>query len=72
MALGLGLLRLPPAHFWSMTPKELDAALTALIGPVRRDTPPARATLRALMNRYPDGSSSGLSRGSIPPRAASP
>ena len=27
MAAGLGTLRLPPAVFWAMTPKELAAAL---------------------------------------------
>jgi uncharacterized phage protein (TIGR02216 family) len=52
MAIGLGLLRLPPAHFWSMTPRELDAALTGLLGPA--DAPLPRATLAALMRRFPD------------------
>jgi uncharacterized phage protein (TIGR02216 family) len=54
MAIGLGLLRLPPAHFWSMTPKELDAALTGLLGPAHADAPLPRATLAALMRRFPD------------------
>jgi uncharacterized phage protein (TIGR02216 family) len=54
MAIGLGLLRLPPAHFWSMTPSELDAALTGLLGPACADGPLPRDTLAALMRRFPD------------------
>ena len=53
MAAGLGLLRLPPTHFWSMTPRELEAALRALLGP-SPDAPLPRATLAQLMSRYPD------------------
>jgi uncharacterized phage protein (TIGR02216 family) len=52
MAAGLGLLRLPPAHFWSMTPRELEAALRALAG--HPDTPLPRDALADLMLRYPD------------------
>jgi uncharacterized phage protein (TIGR02216 family) len=54
MAAGLGLLRLPPAHFWSMTPKELAAALSTLLGPPHADAPPPRAALTQLMSRFPD------------------
>jgi uncharacterized phage protein (TIGR02216 family) len=54
MAAGLGLLRLPPAHFWSMTPKELAAALHALLGPTHTDAPLPRAALTQLMARFPD------------------
>jgi uncharacterized phage protein (TIGR02216 family) len=54
MAAGLGLLRLRPADFWSMTPRELDAALRGLLGPAQLDTPTPRATLADLMKRYPD------------------
>ena len=54
MAAGLGLLRLPPAHFWSMTPKELEAALRGLLGPAHSDAPPPRAALAQLMARFPD------------------
>jgi uncharacterized phage protein (TIGR02216 family) len=53
MAAGLGLLRLPPAHFWSMTPRELEAALRALLGPAA-DAPLPRSALTQLMTRYPD------------------
>ncbi|HWB46501.1 MAG TPA: phage tail assembly chaperone [Hyphomicrobiaceae bacterium] len=54
MAAGLGTLRLTPAVFWSMTPKELAAALRPLLSTVASDPPP-RAALAALMTRYPDG-----------------
>jgi uncharacterized phage protein (TIGR02216 family) len=54
MAAGLGLLRLPPAHFWSMTPKELAAALQALLGPARLDVPLSRRALTDLVARFPD------------------
>ena len=52
MAAGLGLLRLRPADFWSMTPRELEAAFRALLGPAHE--PPTRTTLMALIGRYPD------------------
>jgi uncharacterized phage protein (TIGR02216 family) len=54
MALGLGTLRLTPAVFWSMTPKELAAALHPLLS-ATASAPPPRAALAALMTRYPDG-----------------
>ena len=53
MAAGLGLLRLPPPVFWSMTPKELEAALRGLLGPAP-DTPLPRAALAQMMARFPD------------------
>ena len=53
MQFGLGVLRLPPAHFWGMTPRELAAAFEAASGGARR-APPPRATLEELMERYPD------------------
>ena len=56
MAAGLGLLRLRPADFWSMTPKELEAALRGLLGPSQADAPLPRSTLAHMMARYPDGS----------------
>jgi uncharacterized phage protein (TIGR02216 family) len=52
MAAGLGLLRLSPRTFWSMTPRELAAALSVLSQPTQ--SPPARAGLVALMRRFPD------------------
>jgi uncharacterized phage protein (TIGR02216 family) len=54
MAAGLGLLRLSPAVFWSMTPKELEAALGGLLGPSHTEMAPSRTALSALMHRYPD------------------
>lgn len=52
IGLGLGVLRLAPAHFWSMTPRELALALRA-IG-IGGDAPPGRDTLNELMKRFPD------------------
>jgi uncharacterized phage protein (TIGR02216 family) len=54
MAAGLGLLRLPPAHFWSMTPREIAAALRALGSVPAPAAPPSRADLARLAARYPD------------------
>ncbi|MFK8252226.1 rcc01693 family protein [Ancylobacter terrae] len=52
MAFGLGQLRLPPDAFWRMTPRELAAAMGAVLGPAR--APLDRASLAALMARFPD------------------
>jgi uncharacterized phage protein (TIGR02216 family) len=52
MAFGLGVLKLTPAAFWTMTLKELAAVV--------RGTAPApgarlgKSTLEGLMRRYPD------------------
>ena len=54
MAAGLGLLRLPPAHFWSMTPRELAAALRGVLGRADSAAPPPRSALTHMMTRYPD------------------
>jgi uncharacterized phage protein (TIGR02216 family) len=54
MAAGLGLLRLRPADFWSMTLRELDAALHGLLGPFQGGEPLSRTALAHLMARYPD------------------
>jgi uncharacterized phage protein (TIGR02216 family) len=53
MAAGLGVLRLPPAHFWSMTPRELAAALEGGLGRIAA-SPIARSDLETLMTRFPD------------------
>lgn len=52
MGAGFGLLRLAPDAFWRMTPRELAAALSALLpaAPEAID----RAGLAALMARFPD------------------
>lgn len=54
MAAGLGRLRLPPAHFWAMTPRELAAALCGGLGLSAGQPPLARADLTRLMARFPD------------------
>jgi uncharacterized phage protein (TIGR02216 family) len=51
IGIGLGVLRLSPRQFWSMTPRELSYAIEALTG---RFTAPDRGTLAQLMRRYPD------------------
>lgn len=52
MAFGLGRLRLSPRDFWTMTPKEIAAAMEGVAG--IRATAPDRRTLDILMTRYPD------------------
>lgn len=59
MAAGLGVLRLEPRAFWMMTPKELEAALRGLAGPVNTEHPPARHDLAILMQKFPDGRTTG-------------
>ena len=49
---GLGVLRLSPAAFWAMTPRELALAITSVTGGA---TPLQRSDLTKLMTRYPDG-----------------
>ncbi|MCR4265357.1 phage tail assembly chaperone [Nitratireductor sp. ZSWI3] len=52
MALGLGMLRLSPTAFWSMTPRELESVLSAVPG--RGGEAPRRDDLAALMHLFPD------------------
>jgi uncharacterized phage protein (TIGR02216 family) len=47
----LGILRLPPSSFWSMTLRELALAMQAA---GERGAPLARTQLAMLMERYPD------------------
>lgn len=54
MTAGLGTLRLAPAAFWSMTPRELAAALNSLPGTHRAMPLPTRRDLDALMQKFPD------------------
>ncbi len=56
MALGLGVLRLTPPHFWAMSLPELNAALEGLTGAAWAAEPISRHRLGALMDRYPDHS----------------
>nr|PZN87047.1 MAG: phage tail assembly chaperone [Pseudomonadota bacterium] len=53
MALGFGVLRLSPAAFWAMTPKELEAALSFLSDRTSISRP-SREDLVRLMEAYPD------------------
>ncbi len=52
MAAAFGLLRLSPRDFWSMTPREMERAMSVLGGD-RRATP-ARGDLAELMRLFPD------------------
>lgn len=54
MQFGLGVLKLPPKHFWGLTPRELAAAFEAQSGRVR-GAAPERERLDEMMQRYPDG-----------------
>jgi uncharacterized phage protein (TIGR02216 family) len=54
MACGLGLLRLRPADFWAMTPRELSLALKGAAGLPIGGNPLHRADLDRLMHRFPD------------------
>jgi uncharacterized phage protein (TIGR02216 family) len=55
MAMGLGLLRLEPRAFWSMTLPEFSAAARALLGPTQSlPDRPHRSELASLLARYPD------------------
>jgi len=49
---GLGVLRLPPAQFWTMTPRELALAIRAVRGSAPE--PIDRAALDELMQKFPD------------------
>lgn len=53
MRAGLGLLRLSPQSFWTMTPRELAAALEGAFGR-SFSAPLARGELTALIERFPD------------------
>ena len=55
MATGLGVLGLAPTHFWSMTPRELAAAVRGALGIAHTDGPLTRSDLTRMMQRYPDG-----------------
>jgi uncharacterized phage protein (TIGR02216 family) len=52
MGFGLGTLRLSSDSFWRMTPRELAAAMGAVLGP--RAVPLDRASFAALRARFPD------------------
>jgi uncharacterized phage protein (TIGR02216 family) len=52
LAIGLGVLRLPPEQFWRMTPREFAAALRGLYGETA--APMDRGSFEALARRFPD------------------
>jgi uncharacterized phage protein (TIGR02216 family) len=52
MAAAFGLLRLSPRDFWSMTPREMERAMSVLHAP--RSGAPGRGELGELMRRFPD------------------
>ena len=54
MAVGLGVLALPPSEFWRVTPKEIDAALRGRFGASLGSNLPSRADLDHLMHLFPD------------------
>jgi len=58
MAIGLGVLRLPPRDFWAMTPVEFGRAVSGLMGGAD-SAPMSRSSLDTLMARFPDGESHG-------------
>jgi uncharacterized phage protein (TIGR02216 family) len=49
---GLGVLRLSPDAFWRMTPRELAAAMEAVLGP--REAALDSASFAALRAAFPD------------------
>ena len=56
MNFGLGTLRLSPDAFWRMTPRELAAAMEAVLG--RQEAALDRASFAALRARFPDATAS--------------
>ncbi|MEW9806804.1 rcc01693 family protein [Mesorhizobium marinum] len=52
MTASFGLLRLSPRDFWSMTPREMERAMSALGG--GRTPAPRRGELEHLMAQFPD------------------
>ncbi len=54
MAAGLGLLGLPPSTFWTMTPRELAAALRSRLGMNEPLSPFHRDEFENLLQRFPD------------------
>ncbi|WP_045836049.1 phage tail assembly chaperone [Hyphomicrobium sp. 99] len=60
MELGLGALGMMPCAFWSLTPRELQAALAGKFGATGETAAPTRRDLDTLMQRFPDeGSTDG-------------
>lgn len=56
MELGLGVLGMMPGAFWSLTPRELQAALAGRLGGTGEIATLTRRDLDTLMQRFPDES----------------
>lgn len=54
MGFGFGILKLDPAQFWALTPRELASAIKAVTARSRPVLPPSRETLATLMAAFPD------------------
>jgi uncharacterized phage protein (TIGR02216 family) len=54
IASGMGVLRLSPCDFWSMTPRELGLALRGAAGLPATGAKFSRSDLSALIGRFPD------------------
>jgi len=52
MAFGFAVMRLSPAEFWAMTPKELASAMHAFGHGMH--APPGRRELEGLIQAFPD------------------
>ncbi|MEM0899598.1 MAG: phage tail assembly chaperone [Pseudomonadota bacterium] len=54
MAFGFGKLGLSSREFWSLTPREINAALTWHLGMISQASAIRTEDLETLMGRYPD------------------
>ena len=54
MKFGLGVLRLAPREFWTMTPRELTAAFNAHRENVQSRAPISGVEFASLMKKFPD------------------
>lgn len=54
MRLALGRLRMSPAEFWAMTPRELEAVIAGATGEAIAHQPLGRDALASLMMQFPD------------------
>lgn len=61
MRAGLGTLHLAPRDFWSMTPRELAAAVRGHYGITDSTAAPSRAVLSNLIAAFPDHKSTAAS-----------
>lgn len=58
MGFAFAVLKLPPAAFWAMTPRELAAAVRFVNGSAGGEAP-SHDALSALMTAFPDPNSEG-------------